>query len=664
MARRPLPNRQVRGAVPTFASLQPAGLVAPKRTAAAERAQQMNISGQQRTAALQSQAAADLQNRLNQMTSMAFNSAAAQAKVEGEAYGVQNAPSADLIQNANTKEWEYDARGQPVPGDTWTVFGRAARSAALDQMYLDLSVDSKIAMGGITKAAYDQFGAPIKAPTDVENELNKLVDDTKNAAMQISPVLASKLYANLRIEGHNALNAFNTKYLTHQGKVRKAVAQRSIVLEQDAVVTAIEAGNPELIKSIYARAEHTAVVNGLDFKAFDATWDKHVKKALVSNGVMRAVEMGQSAVIDHINNNHGKSDFKGIGTLEQSLALGRIWQHMDDDTKTDFIKALDDAHKIKTNKPILDRSAWEAREKHRVAGIAKEFAIASQRPLNLGDMDDANATLRASAMDAALNRLGHSEIAQKTRTALLKTRDLQPDIALELERRKAEGTLEYEYVERLMELGLLQGEHAAKAMADVAAITNESGGLRLARDHIRRTLKVVEREFTSADTQQADRAALMKFNEYIDMITNWLTDGQVGENGKAYGFAVGDPVNERTILDIARQLVGSDRMKKDRADDFEAAVSELRDENKYPGIMTMIGMAPPGSDPEAFLQSKIVETESEYWWGLGDQVHVINENKRTAARKWLNKYRAVFKKYGSDAGLDIKAKIQTYMGRR
>jgi hypothetical protein len=629
MAERPQARRNVRGGSLSIPSVRPAGLQAPRRTDAAERAAAANVRGQRETAAVYSRAMSDLTARIDRMSAMAFQMAEPQMREWGREYGAENAPTADLVYNADLRQWEYDAKGKPLPGDQFSVWGRAARKAALNQIYLDLGTDAEIEIKSITKAAYDSTGRPKVSPNSVETAINGIIKDAHTAAEGISPALASKLHANLRIKGFNEIVSYNGKWQTEEIRRTKAKAQLAVTLAEDDIAKSIDTGNFKLINPAKTAALHWASVAGLDALSIDNRLDKFVKERLIVNAVQRAAEMGLSKVMNHIIENRGKSDFDGVGGLLQSGEFRQLWKIMDEDTQNEFLTELAKAYKLEVDKPITDRKAFEAKEKQRLAGIGAEFWDASR----------AAQEIRVPLMDAALSRLGNSKQAQTLREKLLKTRALQPDIEDILETHKANGTLTYEILQNLSDQDLLLGESLGKYMKHVGDKTKASGELTTALTHIKRHLKVVPVEYTSDVTRSSDREAVMKHSEYADMITMWHKQGFVGDDGKAYGFTPGDVVNDTNVLSFAKQLVGSTKAKKEADDAFEEDKSALMHPENFAAVLRMITMAKAGSDPVAFLEQKLNEKESD--WYSRDEVSTLDEPVRKQVMKWIAKYRAI-----------------------
>jgi len=632
MATRPQARRNVRGGSLSLPSVRPAGLQAPRRTDAAERAAAANVRGQRETAAVYSRAMSDLTARIDRMSAMAFQMAEPQVREWGREYGAENAPTADLVYNADLRQWEYDAKGKPLPGDQFSVWGRAARKAALDQIYLDLGTDAEIEIKSVTKGAYDRSGRPKVSPNSVEKAINSIVKDAHTAAEGISPALASKLHANLRVTGFNEISSYNGKWQTEEIRRTKAKAQLAVTLAEDDIGKAIAANNFHLVGPAVTKAKNWAHVGGLDLLAVDNRLDKFVKDRFVVHGVQMAAEIGLSKVMNHIIENREKSDFNGVGGLEQSDNFRRLFQNMDEDTQNEFLTELEKAYKLEVDKPITDRKVFEAKEKQRLASVGADFWHASKAPVEM----------RAALMDEVLSRLGDSEQARTLREKLLKTRALQPDIENILETHKANGTLTYEILENFSTQDLLLGEFLGKYMGYVNDKTKESGSLTAALTHMKHHIKVVPVEYTSDETRDEDRKARMKYLEYADMITMWHREGVVGEDGRDHGLTPGDVVNDTNVLSFARRVVGSTKAQKEAENEFDEAAGAIMDPQKFAAVVRMIRLAKRGSDPVAFLEQKVNEKDAPWYKPFGDKTEpALDEPVRKQVLEWIAKYRAI-----------------------
>lgn len=645
MAERRQPRRQVRSGGASFSSLQPVGLQAPRRTDIGERAQRSNIDASRRTMAMQAQAASDLQSRIDQITNMAFQTAGPQQQTWGTEYGVDNAPTAKLIKNAEG-DWEYDANGQPLPGDDWSVFGRAARKAALDQMYLELDLQSTKAMSGITTGALDRFGYPTKSPTEVKNELNKVVEDTYKATKGFSPALSAKLYASLRVAGHSSWTAYNNKWLVQQGKKGVAMAESGIVALGDKALTAIESGQLHLLPRYYARATVLAAQSGVNVKSMDAAWKTRIQDAIVANTTMRAADIGLSDVLDHYNRHtslerFGEKGQKGTGSDEQSRQLRNAWKYMDPETKGKFIASMNSAYQTRDKKAATDLAAWNRDEEIRLILLQTQFG----KTLDITDH-----AARAQKQDEILGRMGDSVQAMKVRKALMGERSLPADLELDLDRRIATNTLYAADVQALIRNGVLQGKHAIKYSKAIAEQTLNSPALKIGINHIANKLKIVPKSLFMAST--VDRKVLIKYFEFRDMLTRWHRDGKINQEGATYDLKVGEEVNDFNIEGIARRLVASVGYKKSMGETYKGKVAGL-EKSRMVGYLKL---APPGSDPIEYLRGRLQERTTSWELSLTSLPtrvghHKIQGADRTDLLKFITQFEEA-KKFVEDNNLD------------
>ena len=67
-----------------------------------------------------------ISNKLDQMSNFFMRQAEGMAKIEGAEYGAENAPTKQQIEDAKATGVELE-----LPGDKFSVYGRAAQNAAL-----------------------------------------------------------------------------------------------------------------------------------------------------------------------------------------------------------------------------------------------------------------------------------------------------------------------------------------------------------------------------------------------------------------------------------------------------------------------------------------------------------------------------------------------------
>ena len=152
----------------------------------------ITIAAPQPVTAAAGQAAASLGRNisasLTQMSNFAFRQAMQQAVVEGAEYGADKAPTIEQIKRA-----QEDGDPVNVPGDTTTVFGRAARAQALSTMRLNVEAAARNELAQMhanilkTEVPADQYAA----------QMNNLIKGYGDAIASASPTAAGALRASL-----------------------------------------------------------------------------------------------------------------------------------------------------------------------------------------------------------------------------------------------------------------------------------------------------------------------------------------------------------------------------------------------------------------------------------------------------------------------------------
>ena len=158
------------------------------------------------TGRAQARAMAPIQRGLDSMTNFALKKFEEKALIEGAEYGAQNAP---------TKQQLQDAQGDIedlVPGDQTTVFGRAARKAALQSMTTNFEVSAREQMINLQVQAELQ---DMDTATFTEQS-NAIIDGYTSTLQDISPSAALNFRATMATVGNSALLAHSKSQIKKQ----------------------------------------------------------------------------------------------------------------------------------------------------------------------------------------------------------------------------------------------------------------------------------------------------------------------------------------------------------------------------------------------------------------------------------------------------------------
>jgi len=175
------------------------------------------------TGRAQARAMAPIQRGLDSMTDFALKRFEEKALIEGAEYGAQNAP---------TKQQLQDAQGDIediVPGDQTTVFGRAARKAALGSMTTNFEVSAREQMINLQVQAELQ---DMDTATFTEQS-NAIIDGYTSTLQDISPAAALTSRATMATVGNSALLAHSKAQIEKQQEQE----QFAITSSMDIVVS-------------------------------------------------------------------------------------------------------------------------------------------------------------------------------------------------------------------------------------------------------------------------------------------------------------------------------------------------------------------------------------------------------------------------------------------
>lgn len=158
------------------------------------------------TGRAQARAMAPIQRGLDSMTNFALKQFEQKALIEGAEYGAENAP---------TKQQLQDAQGDIedlVPGDQTTVFGRAARKAALQSMTTNFEVSAREQMINLQVQAELQ---DMDTATFTEQS-NAIIDGYTSTLQDVSPSAALTFRATMATVGNSALLAHSKDQIKKQ----------------------------------------------------------------------------------------------------------------------------------------------------------------------------------------------------------------------------------------------------------------------------------------------------------------------------------------------------------------------------------------------------------------------------------------------------------------
>jgi len=151
--------------------------------------------------------------KLDQMSSFFMKQAEGQAKIEGAEYGAENAPTAQQIEDAKSSGKELE-----LPGDKFSVYGTAARSAALTAVYDDITLATK---RSILQDLTDYEKQNLD-PAMLQDKFNTLIDGYAATFDNTSPALARKFRAEMGIYAYGKVSTESSAYIKRERDERIA----------------------------------------------------------------------------------------------------------------------------------------------------------------------------------------------------------------------------------------------------------------------------------------------------------------------------------------------------------------------------------------------------------------------------------------------------------
>ena len=151
--------------------------------------------------------------KLDQMSSFFMKQSEGMAKIEGAEYGAENAPTPDQIKDAFSSGKELE-----LPGDKYSVYGTAARSAALTAVYDDITLAAKTQiLSDLTDYERNE-----KNPELLRDKFNTIIDGYAATFDETSPALARKFRADMGIYAYSKVSTESSAFIKNEKDQRIA----------------------------------------------------------------------------------------------------------------------------------------------------------------------------------------------------------------------------------------------------------------------------------------------------------------------------------------------------------------------------------------------------------------------------------------------------------
>lgn len=154
-----------------------------------------------------------ISGKLDQMSNFFMRQAEGMAKIEGAEYGAENAPTKQQIEDAKSTGVELE-----LPGDKYSVYGRAAQNAALTAVYDDITLQAKSQI--LTDLTdYEKQDLDPSALTD---KFNTLIDGYAATFDNTSPALAKKFRAEMGLYAYGKVSTESSAFIKREKDQRIA----------------------------------------------------------------------------------------------------------------------------------------------------------------------------------------------------------------------------------------------------------------------------------------------------------------------------------------------------------------------------------------------------------------------------------------------------------
>lgn len=140
---------------------------------------------------------ATLSQNLDRLANFAFRQAEVEAQIKGAEYGALNAPTQQQLDDAIAAGEDVT---KIVPGDTATVFGRAARKSALSALSTEFEIETRKAIVGL-QTSYENKEIGLE---QLESGMSALVAEQTDILRRISPQAATQFSASVGLVSNAA----------------------------------------------------------------------------------------------------------------------------------------------------------------------------------------------------------------------------------------------------------------------------------------------------------------------------------------------------------------------------------------------------------------------------------------------------------------------------
>ena len=643
MATRPTPRRQLRS--PTFRTPE----VTPRfrdltpRTDQGQTALAAQLQTSQKIMQAQARAAADFDARMTGFINSTMRMAGKAAEIEGAEYGVQEAPDISIIKDAYgnlTAKIEGD-----IVGDKFTIFGQAARKAALEQLSTRMEVATTIQLKEMVTGAIDPVtGRTMMTPTDLRTNMDSLVKSVVASAADHSPLIAGVLGPKLTLTASTQFKSFNTKYLSERQQEYKATARTAAFEYLNTVQEMIRQGNlqPGLSDQMRKAAAERIIRAGGDPVPFLKEWETGVSEAKVDGFITAGAGFDAGKLLLDFH------DYR----IEKPWSddLRKRWETLTSPERIEAIKALSTRATTQHAQKERDEDDVTEAKLRRIDSLSQQFfSLGSEG----SPVEDSSFELRGSILKELRTELGTD--GARVANSLVSSKKSDPDTISRLELLSAQGTLTREYVMNMIAEELISGPDVSKYLKAVETGKSESPEVKAAFKLLNNALKLPPPQTVNQD--DADRIARRRsMAMQNDILRKLRNNEEVTFDGKT------EPLTNANVVLYAESLITQDELKKSFKAKLKVARKDLGFGGQSKTIGDLINARNAEGDPDPVGAVEAALEQEGKWWSE----HAINnEDTRQAYRNWIIRYRhwtteSDFQFTYEELQSGVLAKVRTY----
>lgn len=252
-----------------------------------------------------------LSRAMDRVSQTAFGVAEQQAKIEGIEYGAANAPTIQQLREAQQRGESIE---DLLPGDTFSVFGQNARSAALDYINTSVQTEARKSISDV-QLRFEQ--GQIDLP-GLQTELSTIEDQYSDIINQFSPNEAAKFRAQIALTGNSVyLSAAKQQIASakRETDARLQIGVDEMINSVDAFVSAGNITNDQ--GEVITVDDRLGVLRSEIEKFGDQTGSATTKRAMLNRFDARVKDAQTNAVVEQ---------FEELETLEEKRAFAENFE--------------------------------------------------------------------------------------------------------------------------------------------------------------------------------------------------------------------------------------------------------------------------------------------------------------------------------------------------